>query len=280
MASELKGAIHIVGGELPAVGKSVVSRLLCEWLGDGSGLVDADPKQDAGCYFDNRLFCSSPPSLPEAAYWGDEILQFAIDGGLAVVNLPPHCWDEIQAWWQAVELFDLASREGINLWLWWVAGANAESMKLFMQSLETYGSMMPHILVKNRQLFNCWDVAELSKWQKFWSELESRPAFKDSQMRGELYSFELPKLFWVEMQRLSQDKIKFTTAINLKEATGSPRAGCYKFFLMSRSRYWRFVNKAFTAISAILGEPPLLEDVEPTEEYEDEQQLLVGDIPF
>lgn len=30
----------------------------------------------------------------------------------------------------------------------------------------------------------------------------------------------------------------------------------------------------------IQGERPLLDDVEPTEEYEDEQQLLVGDIPF
>jgi hypothetical protein len=99
-------------------------------------------------------------------------------------------------------------------------------------------------------------------------------------MRGGLYSVELPKLFWVEMQRLSQDKIKFTTAINLKEPKGSPRVGCYKFFLISRSRYWRFVNKAFTAISAILGERPLLESDEHTEEYQDEQEVLVGDIPF
>lgn len=235
------GAIHFVGGGLSRVGKSVVTRALVDYahpLVQKMALFDADPyKSDIAPFYpaSRRLI------LQQELMALDEWVEVASQGATVLINLPERAEQCIADWIQTNNLSVVAGELGLRFCYWWVSDGSTESLELLSQQLATWGSWMPHILVKNAHFCEYWSNGGESEWQAKWIAIRSQSWYQEAVKTGAILGIEFPKLYWVEMGRLTYEPMSFSAAINQKE-----------FFAMTRSRYFRFVEDYKAAFKSTL----------------------------
>jgi hypothetical protein len=155
--------IHLFGGEKGGVGKSFVCRTAIAYLLErGIDFVPFDTDRSnadvmriygeaAGC---QRAILSEADKFDDAA---NAIFNAALDGQRVLVNLPAQAMPALALWINDNELFEVASEANVSFVSWFVSDCGLDSLKLFEELLDTWGTQVQHVFVANYGMTERWD---------------------------------------------------------------------------------------------------------------------------
>lgn len=232
--------IYMIGGEKGGVGKTFVSRSLCQYLksqGTQFALVEADAQiNDVG-----RIYASEAAETATITLSDDETMQTEPDVifNLAVkhpvlVNLPSNTLDVLEAWIDRVSLlkFMETEYEGNRLVKWFVSDGCYESVRQLERSVNQLSNAIPHIIVLNRGRLNGRDFSYLDD-SEIYQRVKEAPNFvteiefpsMESNIQyfidsNELTLSEAMQLIQAEMGVLSKQRVK-TFIDKLSEGFGT-----------------------------------------------------------
>lgn len=150
--------IHIVGGEKGGVGKTFVSRALCQYLktqGTGYLLVEADSQiNDVGRIYSSEASGTETITLsddPELQTEPDIIIDLAFKHPV-LVNLPSNTLDVLENWLDRFALQYLQEEHGgQNCFIkWFVSDGCHESIRQLERSINQLDNAIPHVVVLNK----------------------------------------------------------------------------------------------------------------------------------
>lgn len=159
------GRVHFVGGEKGGVGKSVLSRLLCQWCaerGVSSFAFDADPAQ-------GKLLAGYGGHAVELASFRsvDRIMHQALDAECeVVVDLPAHSRAPLSRWLRESDVFGLAEEKGVQLVFWCVTDGGFDSVRSLEQLVRELPAAAEVVVVRNRRWasdFASFEGSELAR---------------------------------------------------------------------------------------------------------------------
>jgi hypothetical protein len=144
--------IHFVGGEKGGVGKSMLSRLLAQYLIDHAvpfQAFDSDRSHGTlsrfyGDYATNA-FADSYESL-------DRIVETAVEypGRRVLVDLAAQTHDLLVRWMDDSGVLDMADLSGIAVQYWHVMDAGRDSVELLRRLLDRFGQRLQYVIVRNQ----------------------------------------------------------------------------------------------------------------------------------
>jgi hypothetical protein len=232
-----KPFLHFVGGESDGSGKSVVAKLLAEWI-PGCALFDAGRGGNLKKLFKSKCETMEPPRCDDLD-WACEALELVRQGRSAVIDLPGRRVSEFACWAASNSVGSAAVENGWGIFLWWVCDGTVESKSALQKSLELTGGQLIHILVRNLHFENYWSGSR-SKWE--WC---GEDWFLEREEAGNLKSIDLPKLTAGHMNWISRTGVTFLNALSDKDAIGN-----FEFYAKTRSAVFRFVRASFEQLSS------------------------------
>lgn len=205
--------IHLIGGEKGGVGKSVFARALIEFLQsklesvgqpDWLIIIDADTqvpligKTYAPAYYGEikqknhkleqyleKLRLTRFSDDDDNFQYTNTIFDLAASARDVIVNLPANCFAQVENWLNKGDYLALGSEYEIEFWHWFVTDGGQESLDTLQESLRKFGSLMPHLLVKN------WGLSD-KEWD--WYELESNEGLQKALKEKGVKTLDMPKL--------------------------------------------------------------------------------------
>ncbi len=219
--------IHFVDGEKGGVGKSLVARTMIQYRLDRDlpfVAVETDRSNPdvAGIYkgmCQYAVFTEDERQVDKA----DRVFEMAIEKPV-IVNLAAQAHRAVFEWIERNQLMELAGEHGVRFCKWFVCNGGYDSVKLFGQSISSYESRMPHILVKN--LGVCDE----------WSHLEEDESLQKLIKKYKVKVIEFPKLAYREGYVINQKRLSFAEAREYKE-----------FSVIGRQRVTNFLKAAYAA---------------------------------
>lgn len=229
--------INLVDGEKGGIGKSLFACCLCHYYeshGINYALVDADLSnpdvsnlyggmQDIHFKASDEITALNSRSAAKV----DCIFEMAFEQSV-VVNLPANVHEQVAFW-----ILDNALLEGesvqqgkVRIGKWFLTNGSYSSISLFLNSLETYGGKLTHILVRNCGLSSDWEG------------MEQRQDFQEAKKRYGFEEIPFPGLRATERDYLEQNKLSFSRA--MQEQQGLQ--------VLSRQRLVKFVRQTVEAI--------------------------------
>ncbi|MEM9008499.1 MAG: hypothetical protein AAGE59_33940 [Cyanobacteria bacterium P01_F01_bin.86] len=169
--------IHLVGGEKGGVGKTFISRALCQYLSTlhkQYALVEADSQiDDVGRIYKSQaaktatITLSDDPTLESEP---DIIFNLA-ENYPVLVNLPSNTLDVLENWMSKVSLLQLMQQEygGNYLVKWFVSDGCYESIRQLERSIDQFDNAIPHIVVLNAGRLNGRDFGYLKNTETYQS---------------------------------------------------------------------------------------------------------------
>jgi len=166
-----KPLIHLVGGEKGGVGKTFVSRVLCQYFrakGQDFTLIEADSQiNDVGRIYQDEATATHTLTLSDDPKRSTEpdIIFDATHENPTIVNLPSNTRAVLDRWISLTNLLELA-RERFgepNLIQWFVSDGCYESIRQLKESIAAHDSAIPHIVVLNTGRLNNFDFSDLEK---------------------------------------------------------------------------------------------------------------------
>ncbi|MEM6432415.1 MAG: hypothetical protein AAF773_00940 [Cyanobacteria bacterium P01_D01_bin.115] len=169
--------IHLVGGEKGGVGKTFISRALCQYLSTlhkQYALVEADSQiDDVGRIYKSQaaktatITLSDDPTLESEP---DIIFNLA-ENYPVLVNLPSNTLDVLENWMSKVSLLQLMQQEydGNYLVKWFVSDGCYESIRQLERSIGQFDNAIPHIVVLNAGRLNGRDFGYLKNTETYQS---------------------------------------------------------------------------------------------------------------
>jgi len=154
--------IHLVGGEKGGVGKTFVSRILCQYFKDKGQeftLVEADSQiNDVGRIYHEQATSTHTLTLSDdPEYMGEpDIIFNATAETPAIVNLPSNTQSVLDTWIAQANILELA-REclgGHGIVKWFVSDGCYESLRQLQTSLAAHNNGIPHVVIFNRGRLN------------------------------------------------------------------------------------------------------------------------------
>lgn len=144
--------IHLIGGEKGGVGKSLVSRLLAQYLIDHElPFTGYDTDRSHGSLM--RFYSGyASPVLAERFEALDGIVETAIEhpGRRVLVDLAAQTHDPLVKWMDESGVLDLADMSGVALNYWHVMDAGKDSVDLLRRLLDRFGRRLRYVLVRNQ----------------------------------------------------------------------------------------------------------------------------------
>ncbi len=142
--------IHFIGGEKGGVGKSVLSRVLSQWLLDRS-LPFAGADADSSHNTLVRSYAQYTQSVDlESFASADEIMNRALGGDRRViVDLPAQSLRHLQKWFESADIVRFAREMNIGLTLWHVTDGGFDSVSDLERTLQAFGDRFSYVAVKN-----------------------------------------------------------------------------------------------------------------------------------
>ena len=142
--------IHFIGGEKGGVGKSVVARLLAQYLIDKEkhfNIYDADLSHGAMMrYYADFAVAVDLNRFDNA----DSIAEKTIENqSITIVDLAAQASRPLQKWIDESGLLELASEIDLELVFWHVLDDGTDSAKLLDELLQAYGDDAKCIVVRN-----------------------------------------------------------------------------------------------------------------------------------
>ena len=169
-------SIHFIGGEKGGVGKSLVSRILAQYLIDHERpFLGFDTDKSHGALM--RFYAGYASPVVVDRY---ESLDAIVEAAAAepsrsiLVDMAAQTQDALTQWMDDSGLIDLSSEMGLGLTYWHVMDSGRDSVDLLKKLLDRFGSRLNYVLVQNHIRGDNFDMLEASGEKKRALELHAR----------------------------------------------------------------------------------------------------------
>ncbi|WP_428420530.1 mobilization protein [Methylibium sp.] len=225
--------IHMIGGEKGGVGKSLVSRLLAQYLIDHEiAFTGFDTDRSHGSLM--RFYSGyASPVLADRYEALDAIVEAAIEvpGRRVLVDLAAQTHEPLVKWMDESGVLDLADMSGVAIHYWHVMDSGKDSVDLLKRLLDRFGRRLRYVLVRNQLRGDDFSQLEKSGEQDRALALGARV-------------ITLKRLHDSVVQKIDASNSSFWAARNSPGSEG-PGLG-----LMERQRLKLWLNHAFGEIEA------------------------------
>ncbi len=144
--------IHFIGGEKGGVGKSLVARVLAQYLIDHSlPFLGFDTDRSHGALM--RFYAGyASPAVVDRYESLDTIIEAAVaePERRILVDLAAQTHEPLAKWLEESGVFELAEESGISLHYWHVMDAGKDSVDLLGPLLERFGDRLKYVIVRNQ----------------------------------------------------------------------------------------------------------------------------------
>lgn len=167
--------IHLIGGEKGGVGKSVVARVVAQFLIDqGTPFLGFDTDRSHGALL--RFYSDYASPVVVDRY---ESLDLIVESAIAnpdkriLVDLAAQTHEPLVKWLDESGVLELAEETGISLTYWHVMDSGKDSVDLLKKLLDRFGARLNYVVVLNQLRGDNFDLFEQSGAREQLAELES-----------------------------------------------------------------------------------------------------------
>lgn len=168
--------IHFIGGEKGGVGKSLVARLLAQYLIDHERpFLGFDTDKSHGALM--RFYAGyASPVVVDRYESLDAIVEAAIaePNRSILVDMAAQTQDALTQWMDDSALIELSSEMRLGLTYWHVMDSGRDSVDLLKKLINRFGSRLSYVLVQNHIRGDNFDILEASGEKKRALELHAR----------------------------------------------------------------------------------------------------------
>ncbi len=168
--------IHFIGGEKGGVGKSLVARVLAQYLIDlNLPFLGFDTDRSHGALL--RFYAGyASPVLVDRYETLDAIVEAAVEQPerRILVDLAAQTHDPLVRWMDESGVLDLADEAGFAIHYWHVMDAGKDSVDLLKRLLDRFGSRLKYVLVRNQVRGDDFGILDRSGEQNRAVELGAR----------------------------------------------------------------------------------------------------------
>ena len=144
--------IHFIGGEKGGVGKSLVSRLVAQYLIDKElPFLGFDTDRSHGALL--RFYSGfASPVLVDRYEALDSIIEAAVEqpDRRILVDLAAQTHDPLVKWMDESGVLDMAAESGFTITYWHVMDSGRDSVDLLKKLLDRFGARLNYVLVRNQ----------------------------------------------------------------------------------------------------------------------------------
>ena len=168
--------IHFIGGEKGGVGKSLVSRIIAQYLIDHERpFLGFDTDKSHGALMRFYAGYASPVVVDRYESLDAIVEAAAADPARSIlVDLAAQTQDALTQWMDESGLLELSSEMGIALSYWHVMDSGRDSVDLLKKLLDRFGSRLNYVLVQNHIRGDNFDLLESSGEKQRALELHAR----------------------------------------------------------------------------------------------------------
>lgn len=156
--------IHFIGGEKGGVGKSLMARVLAQFLIDrGEPFIGFDTDRSHGALM--RFYAGyASPVIVDRYEALDAIMEAAVEqpDRRILVDLAAQTHDPLVRWMDDSGVLNLADESGIAIHYWHVMDTGKDSVDLLSRLLDRFGTSLKYVLVRNQVRGNDFGVLEQS----------------------------------------------------------------------------------------------------------------------
>ena len=156
--------IHFIGGEKGGVGKSLVARVLAQYLIDKElPFLGFDTDRSHGALM--RIYAGyASPVLVDRYEMLDTIVEAAVakPDRHIVVDLAAQTHDPLVKWMDESGVLDMAAEMGFAIHYWHVMDAGRDSVDLLKRLLDRFGTRLRYVLVRNQIRGDDFSILERS----------------------------------------------------------------------------------------------------------------------
>jgi hypothetical protein len=156
--------IHLIGGEKGGVGKSVVARLMAQYLIDRKlPFLGFDSDRSHGALM--RFYAPFASPIVADRYESlDTIVEAAAEqpDRRIIVDLAAQTHEPLVRWMEESSLLDVASDLGVKVRYWHVMDSGRDGVDLLRQLLDRFGARLSYVLVLNEIRGADFDILERS----------------------------------------------------------------------------------------------------------------------
>jgi hypothetical protein len=156
--------IHFIGGEKGGVGKSLVSRLLAQYLIDRElPFLGFDTDRSHGALL--RFYAGyASPVLVDRYEALDSIIEAAIEqpDRRVLVDLAAQTHDPLVKWMDESGVLEMAGESGFEITYWHVMDSGRDSVDLLKKLLDRFGARLGYVLVRNQMRGDDFSLLERS----------------------------------------------------------------------------------------------------------------------
>lgn len=156
--------IHFIGGEKGGVGKSLVARLLAQYLIDrGLPFLGFDSDRSHGALM--RFYADYASPIVVDSYESlDKVVEAATEDEARriLVDLAAQTHQPLVKWMEESGMLELAREFGIAVRYWHVMDSGKDSVDLLRQLLDRFGAQLDYVLVLNQLRGDDFGIFEAS----------------------------------------------------------------------------------------------------------------------
>jgi hypothetical protein len=226
--------LHFIGGEKGGVGKSLVARVLAQYLIDHEQpFLGFDTDQSHGALL--RFYGDFAAPVAIDSYESlDRIVEAAVEAPerRVLVDLAAQTHPFLMRWMEDSGLLDLADELGMELTYWHVMDSGQDAVDLLGQLLDRFGGRLPLVLVLNEIRGDRFDLLEASG-------LRLRAESQGARVMS------LRHLQDTAMQKIDGHSSSFWAAVNNKEKSQ------LSLGLLERQRVINWLSRAYQEIARV-----------------------------
>ncbi len=168
--------IHFIGGEKGGVGKSLVARILAQYLIDHERpFLGFDTDRSHGALMRFYAGYASPVVVDKYESLDAIVEAAAADPERSIlVDMAAQTQDALTQWMDDSSLLELSSELGLALTYWHVMDSGRDSVDLLKKLLDRFGSRLNYVLVQNHIRGGNFDMLDASGEKKRALELHAR----------------------------------------------------------------------------------------------------------
>jgi hypothetical protein len=160
--------IHFIGGEKGGVGKSLVSRLVAQYLIDKElPFLGFDTDRSHGALL--RFYAGfASPVLIDRYEALDSIIEAAVEqpDRRLLVDLAAQTHDPLVKWMDESGVLDMAGESSFTITYWHVMDSGRDSVDLLKKLLDRFGARLNYVLVRNQMRGDDFGMLEQSGEQE------------------------------------------------------------------------------------------------------------------
>jgi hypothetical protein len=226
--------IHLIGGEKGGVGKSLVARLLAQYMIDNQiAFLGFDTDRSHGALL--RFYAGyASPVLIDSYESMDAIVEAASEHAdrRVLVDLAAQTQNRLTQWMDESQLLEVAPELGLNIRYWHVMDAGRDSVDLLKLLLDRHGTRLHYVLVLNEVRGDDFRILDGS------GEKERAMAMGASIVH-------LKRLHETSMIKIDASSSSFWAAVNRSDADASGLR------LLERQRVKLWLKNAFSEIARL-----------------------------